>query len=95
MALDEATVRRVARLARIYIPDAEFGRLVDELNQIIGWVERLGEVDTAAAAPMTSVAEMTLKMRDDAVTDGGDPAAVTGNAPDAEGGFYRVQKVVE
>lgn len=95
MALDKDTVRQVAYLARIDVPDDRLEGLATELSGIIGWVEQLSEVDTDGVEPMTSVTEMTAPMRDDFVTDGAMPEAVLKNAPDAEDGFYTVPKVVE
>lgn len=95
MALDEDTVRRIATLARIRVPEAELAPLAGELNNILGWVEQLAEVDTADVAPMTSVVEIVTPMRDDAVTDGGYPERVTANATDPAGAFFTVPKVVE
>ncbi len=95
MSLDSSTVKDIAFLARIEVPEAEVERLVGELNNIIGWVEQLAEVDTTDIAPMTSVAEMTLPQRPDRVTDGDRQAQVLANAPAAEGGFYAVPKVIE
>ena len=95
MALDTDTVRRIARLARIHIPEADLETLAGELSDIIGWVEQLAEVDTAGVEPMASVVETTLKQRDDVVADGGYPDKVLANAPDAANGFFTVPKVVE
>lgn len=95
MSLDKETVRKIAWLARIDVPDAELESLSGELSGILGWVEMLGEVDTSAVAPMTSVADMALAWRDDVVTDGGYADRVTANAPDSQDGFFLVPKVVE
>jgi aspartyl-tRNA(Asn)/glutamyl-tRNA(Gln) amidotransferase subunit C len=95
MALDKATVARIARLARIGVAEDELEPLAAELSGILGWVEQLMAVDTEGVPPMTSVAEMTLPMRDDVVTDGSDREAVLGNAPRAGPGFFAVPKVVE
>ena len=95
MALDRDTVRNIAFLARIRVADDELDGLAGELTQILDWVEQLGEVDTDGVTPMTSVAEMTLALRDDVVTDGGYADAVVRNAPEPEDGFYAVPKVVE
>jgi len=95
MSVDEATVRRVARLARIAVEDGDVPPLAGELSAILGWVEQLGEVDVEDIEPMTSVTPMALKMREDAVTDGDRRAAVLTNAPDAREGFFAVPKVVE
>ena len=95
MQVDEATVRRIARLARIKITDGEAVSLQGELNGILQWVEQLGEVDTSAVEPMTRVVPIELKKRKDVVTDGGIAADVTANAPMSENHFYVVPKVVE
>lgn len=95
MEVDEATVRRIARLARIKITDEEAKGLEGELNGILNWVEQLGEVDTENVEPMTSVVPIKLKMRDDVVNDGEKADDVTANAPMSEDGFYVVPKVVE
>ena len=95
MSVDTATVRKVASLARIAIDDAAAERLVPELNNILNWVEQLGEVDTTGVEPMTAVIPNRLRLRDDVVTDGGVRDAVLANAPQAEHGFFTVPKVIE
>ncbi len=95
MSLDQETVRRIAFLARIDVPDSDLSPLAEQLTGILGWVEQLAEVDTDSVSPMTSVAEMTLPWRDDVVTDGGYAARVTANAPDCRDGYFLVPKVVE
>ncbi|MEM7188968.1 MAG: Asp-tRNA(Asn)/Glu-tRNA(Gln) amidotransferase subunit GatC [Pseudomonadota bacterium] len=95
MSVDTETVRRVAQLARIAVDESELEPLAGELNAILGWVEQLGEVDVDGVEPMTSVTPMSLKQREDAVTDGERQADVLSNAPDSREGFYAVPKVVE
>jgi aspartyl-tRNA(Asn)/glutamyl-tRNA(Gln) amidotransferase subunit C len=95
MALDPATVRRIATLARIRMDDAEVTTLAGELNTIFGWIEQLNEVDIAGVDPLAGGAHMALKMREDVVTDGGYPEAILFNAPDRNGDFFAVPKVVE
>lgn len=95
MALDTETVRRIAHLARVRVPEAELEPLAGELTNILTWVEQLGEVDTENVAPMTSVVAVRLPMRDDRVDEGGAPDAVLANAPDGAPGFFAVPKVVE
>lgn len=95
MSLDKETVKKLAHLARLDLPDAEADHLVGELDSIMRFVEQLSEVDTDGVAPMTSVAQMSLKRRPDQVTDGNYPEKVLANAPDAEDGFFLVPKVVE
>lgn len=95
MALDLATVRRIAALARIRVEDAEAEKLLGELNAIFGWIEQLNEVDVSNVAPLTGAAHMAMTMRDDVVTDGGYPDRILFNAPDRAGDFFVVPKVVE
>jgi aspartyl-tRNA(Asn)/glutamyl-tRNA(Gln) amidotransferase subunit C len=95
MSVDASTVRRIAHLARIAIGDDEIARLQGELNAILAFVEQLAEVDVKGVEPMTSVTPMTMKKRDDVVTDGGDPDAILKNAPAREGNYFVVPKVVE
>ncbi|OCC25249.1 asparaginyl/glutamyl-tRNA amidotransferase subunit C [Croceicoccus estronivorus] len=100
MSVDKATVARIASLARIKVSDEELEAMVPELNQILGWVEQLGEVDVTGIEPMTAVIPNTLRLRDDVVdadplTGGGRRDAVLANAPAAEHGFFGVPKVIE
>lgn len=95
MEVDEATVRRIARLARIKISDAEAEALEKELSSIFEWIKQLDEVDTTAVEPMTRVVAMTLKRRQDRVSDGDIAEDIVANAPAAEGHFFVVPKVVE
>ena len=95
MALDQETVRRIATLARIKVPEENLEPLAGELNNILGWIEQLSEVDTDDVQPMTSVVETVAPQRPDVVTDGGASDKVLRNAPQAEGAFYTVPKVVE
>ena len=95
MAIDVATVRKVAKLARIAEPEEKLEKLANELNGIMTWIEQLNEVDTDGVEPMTSAVAVTLPMREDVVTDGGDPAKVLANAPKTNGEFFIVPKVVE
>jgi aspartyl-tRNA(Asn)/glutamyl-tRNA(Gln) amidotransferase subunit C len=95
LALDPATIGRIARLARIRVEDWQAAQLGDELNAILGWIEQLNEVDVDGVEPLTGVAQMALAMRADVVTDGGLLDEVLANAPDRAGPFYTVPKVVE
>ena len=95
MSLDEKTVARIARLARIAVPDDELAPLADELSHILKWIEQLNEVDTDGVPPMTSVAAMKLAWREDRVTDGGRPEDILANAPERQDGYFVVPKVVE
>ena len=100
MSVDKATVAKIASLARIRMNDAEAEAMVPELNQILAWVEQLGEVDVTGIEPMTAVIPNALRLREDVVnadplTGGGRRDAVLANAPAAEHGFFGVPKVIE
>ncbi len=95
MSLDTATVRRIASLARIRLEEEEVGRMQAELNGILGWIEQLQAVDTTGIEPMAGGGAVCLRMREDAVTDGGIPEQVLANAPDRMGEYFGVPKVVE
>lgn len=95
MAIDAATVRKVAKLARIAEPEDRLEPLAKELSGILNWIEQLNEVDTDGVEPMTSAVAMALPMREDVVTDGGDASKVLANAPKTVDGFFVVPKVVE
>ena len=95
MQVDQATVKRIARLARIRIDDGEAAALQGELTGILNWVEQLDEVDTSNVAPMTQVVPMEMKKRADVVTDGNKADVIVANAPMSEDNFFVVPKVVE
>jgi aspartyl-tRNA(Asn)/glutamyl-tRNA(Gln) amidotransferase subunit C len=95
MSVDKAIVAKIASLARIRMSEEEVEGMVPELNQILGWVEQLGEVNVSGVEPMTAVIPNSLRLRDDVVTDGGIRDKVLANAPAAEHGFFGVPKVIE
>ncbi len=95
MAVDTATVKRVARLARIAVTEAEAEGFRTDLNAILGFVEQLNQVDVTGVEPMTSVLPMALVRRADVVDDGFIAEKVVGNAPDRHDNFFVVPKVVE
>lgn len=105
MSIDVDTVAKIARLARLKVPDADRPQLARELSGILTWIEQLNEVDTQGVEPLSSVSDVTLPMREDVVSDGGIAAKVLANAPGGAvylepadpnaGGFFTVPKVVE
>lgn len=95
MSVDQQTVKRVARLARLKVKDEDVPKLAGELNAILGFIEQLNEVDVSGVEPLTSVVTMKMKMREDVVTDGHYPKKITANAPAQEDSFFMVPKVVE
>jgi aspartyl-tRNA(Asn)/glutamyl-tRNA(Gln) amidotransferase subunit C len=95
MSVDLATVKRVARLARIAVSEEEAQKMVGELNGILGFVEQLSEVDVKNVEPMTSVTPMAMRKRADAVNDGDKAQDIVANAPATAENFFLVPKVVE
>jgi len=95
MSLDKATVAHVAELCRIKVPEAELEPMAAQLNNILGWVEQLNELDTDAVPPMTRVVEIGLMMRGDVVSDGACAGKVLANAPASAQAFFAVPKVIE
>jgi aspartyl-tRNA(Asn)/glutamyl-tRNA(Gln) amidotransferase subunit C len=94
MSLDPATVRRIAKLARIRVEDDQVAPLQGQLNTILGWIEQLNEVNVEGIEPLTGL-QMAARMREDVVSDGGIAEQILANAPDREGPFFTVPKVVE
>lgn len=95
MSVSPEQVRHIAKLARIAMSEEELDRLLPELNNILGWVEQLGEVNTDGVEPLTAVIDQKLRLREDAVTDGDIRDDVLANAPERQHGFFGVPKVIE
>ena len=95
MSIDAATVKRIGRLARIRVEENEVEKYQGELNAMLGFVEQLNEVDVTGVEAMTSVTPMTLRRRDDVISDGGYAEKIVANAPLSEDNFFMVPKVVE
>ena len=95
MSVSTEQVRHIAKLAHIAMSDDEIERLAPELNNILGWVEQLGEVNTDGVEPLTAVIDQKLRLRDDVVTEGNIRGEILANAPEAQHGFFAVPKVIE
>ncbi len=95
MSIDTATARKVAKLARIRVEEADLPKLAEQLSGILGFMEQLNEVDVTGIEPMVSVTPMRLARRTDVVSDGNIQSQILANAPDAREGFFAVPKVVE
>ena len=95
MSVSAEQVRHIANLARLAMNEEELQRLVPELNNILGWVEQLAEVNTDGVEPLTAVIDQKLRLRDDVVNDGNIRDQVLANAPEAQHGFFAVPKVIE
>ena len=95
MSVDATTVQRVAKLARIKITEDEAATLQGELNGILGWIEQLNAVDVEGVEPMTSVVQVSPRLREDVINDGAKAGTIVANAPASEDHFFVVPKVVE
>lgn len=95
MSVDKNTVKKIASLARIAVPEDKTEELAGELNAILNWIAELDKVDTDNVPPLASVTGHPLPLRSDEVTDGNQPDAVLANAPEQASGFFVVPKVVE
>ena len=95
MTVSSQQVRHIAKLARIGMSDAEIEALVPELNNILGWVEQLSEVDTDGVEPLATVIDQKLRLRDDVIIEGNIRDEILANAPGAQHGFFAVPKVIE
>jgi aspartyl-tRNA(Asn)/glutamyl-tRNA(Gln) amidotransferase subunit C len=95
MSVSNEQVRHIAKLARIAMSDEDIDRLAPELNNLLGWLEQLAEVDTEGVEPLATVIDQKLRLRDDVITDGDCRDDVLANAPDAQHGFFAVPKVIE
>ena len=95
MSIDNKTVRKVSKLAKIRINEREESKLIEELNNILGWVDELKKVDTDKIEPMLSVFNESMVMRRDEVFSETSDELVLKNAPESKSGFFVVPKVVE
>ena len=95
MSVDKDTVKKIARLARLDVPEKRQEQIAEELQAILSWIEELSEVDTANVEPLASVTGHSLPLRVDKVTDGNKVDDILANAPEQASGFFVVPKVVE
>ncbi len=95
MSIDKETVRKVAGLARLKLNEEGLERFTPQVAGILKWVDMLGEVNTDNVAPLANVVNSDLKLRVDAVNDGGYQKEILANAPESMEGFFVVPKVVE
>ena len=95
MSIDSNDVKKLARLSRLRVEEADLDSYTNDLSKVLGFVEQLNELDTSNVEPMTGSMDMTQRLREDTVTDGGYPERITQNAPDNTMNFFTVPKVVE
>ena len=95
MSLDKETIKNIANLARIRVPDDNLDHLTKELSSIMDWVEQLNSVNTDGVEPLASVIDVTLPLREDKITDGDCRNKILANGPEVEDGYFAVPKVIE
>lgn len=95
MSLTPEQVRRIVHLARLAVTPAEAERVRLQLNDIFAMIERMQAVDTEGVAPMSHAQDVTLRLREDAITEGDQHERFQAVAPQVEGGLYLVPKVIE
>ncbi len=94
--ITEEDIKKVARLARIEIPEGEERKkAAAQVNSIIGWVEKLNEVNTDNTEPLTNVHGTSLRLMKDEVADGNIAEDVLKNAKHAKYNYFTVPKVIE
>ena len=95
MALNQQTIQNLSWLARLKLPAEREGKILNDLQSILDWVEQLKQVDVEGVEPLVSVTQGIAPMRQDVVTEGGQQSDLMANAPESVQGFYVVPKVVE
>lgn len=95
MSFSAADVRRIAHLARIEITDTEIEPVLRQLTDILHLVEQMQAVDTEGIPPMAHAQDVTLRMREDVVTETDQHELFQSIAPQVEAGLYLVPKVIE
>ena len=93
--LSREEISRLARLARIEVPEGELEGLRAELNGILGLVDQMRAVDTAGIEPMSHPQDVVQRLREDAVTETDRRAGLQAGAPAVEDGLFLVPKVIE
>ncbi len=88
-------VEHVARLARLELSEDEKARMTDQLDAILGYFDSLSRLDTTEVEPMTTVIPMVSVMRDDEVRPSLSLERALAGAPDREGEFFRVPRIIE
>lgn len=95
MSLDQGTIIRIAKLARLKLSEERIAPMQKDLNRILDFIEQLGEVDTSHVKPMVGAETSSMPMRDDEIKDGNYVEKVLSNAPEVACNMFVVPKVVE
>ena len=95
MTIDLKTIKHISKLSRISVDDAKADKLAGDLNSIFDFIEKLNELNTDNVEPLTSVAEITLKLRTDKVKSENIRDQILKNSPEENEDFFVVPRVVE
>ena len=95
MKLSTKEVEYVARLARLEVTDKETEKFTAQLNDILGYIDKLNEIDTTGVEPMTHAIAVTNAFREDKIVESIGTEKSLANAPDGRGEFFRVPKVID
>ncbi|HRW97861.1 MAG TPA: Asp-tRNA(Asn)/Glu-tRNA(Gln) amidotransferase subunit GatC [Cyclobacteriaceae bacterium] len=95
MKIDRATLEKIAHLARLELDEKEVPKLLEDMSRMISFVEKLKEVDTAGVEPLTTMSHEINAVREDKIKNQLSTDDVLKNAPDQEGSYFRVPKVIE
>jgi aspartyl-tRNA(Asn)/glutamyl-tRNA(Gln) amidotransferase subunit C len=95
MKLSREEVQRAAVLARLRLTPEEQSSLTDELDRILGYMDKLNQLDTADVDLFSHAANITNTLREDRVTNRPNADALLANAPDRDGTFFKVPKIIE
>ena len=99
MALTLPEVNRIAQLARLDLRADEQAAMLTQLNEFFAVVEQMRAVDTSGVeplyTPLSAIEAVTLRLREDTVTEGDNREANMANAPARDGGLFLVPKVIE
>jgi aspartyl-tRNA(Asn)/glutamyl-tRNA(Gln) amidotransferase subunit C len=95
MKLTRADVRRVAVLARLRLTEAEENDLTNQLDAILAYMDKLNEIDTSGVEPFSHATDASNALREDRVTNQPNAEAMLANAPDRDGSFFKVPKIIE
>ena len=95
MKIDSSAIKRIAKLAKIRVPESKYEMYAKELSNIVDVIDKLQEVDTSGLEPVVSVSDHRTPLRADTVTDGNCDDKILSNAPKSKFGYFLVPKVVE
>lgn len=95
MSVTQDDIKKVAKLARIEIPEESRADLAKQVGGIMEWINKLEQADTDGVEPLINVHEATLSMSKDEVSDGDKAEEILANSKDSKYGYFTVPKVIE